>query len=76
MEISKCRMDPDSTLAAQRQIATMFCGVKNQVLSRAFSLIFFIREVSAVGWRIMGLSSDELVSNSPGLYPSHDETFW
>ena len=49
---------------------------KNQVLSRAFSFIFIIREVSAVGWRIIGLSSDELVSNSPGLYPSHDETFW
>src|SRR6266404_4016655 len=48
----------------------------NQVLSRAFSFIFIIREVSAVGWRIIGLSSDELVSNSPGLYPSHDETFW
>jgi hypothetical protein len=28
------------------------------------------------GWRIIGLSSDELVSNSPGLYLSHDETFW
>jgi len=49
---------------------------KNQVLSRAFSFIFIIREVSAVGWRIIGLSSDEHVSNSPGLYPSHDETFW
>ena len=49
---------------------------KNQVLSRAFSFIFIIREVSAVGWRIIGLSSDELVSNSPGLYPSHDGTFW
>jgi hypothetical protein len=24
----------------------------------------------------IGLSSDEPVSNSPGLYPSHDETFW
>jgi hypothetical protein len=54
----------------------MFCGVKNQVLSRAFSFIFVIREASAVGWRIEVLSSDELVSNSPGLYPSHDETFW
>jgi hypothetical protein len=49
---------------------------KNQVLSRAFSFIFVIREASVVGWRIIGLSSDELVSNSPGLYPSHDETFW
>ena len=54
----------------------MFCAVKNQVLSRAFRFIFFIREVSVVGWRIVGLRSDELVSNSPGLYPSHDETFW
>jgi hypothetical protein len=26
--------------------------------------------------RIVGLSSDGLVSNSPGLYPLHDETFW
>ena len=26
--------------------------------------------------RIIGLSSDGLVSNSPGLYPLHDETFW
>jgi len=25
--------------------------------------------------RIIGLSSDGLVSNSPGLYPLHDETF-
>jgi hypothetical protein len=42
----------------------------------SFSFIFLIREVSVIGWRIIGLSSDELVSNSPGLYPSHDETFW
>jgi hypothetical protein len=27
-------------------------------------------------WRIIGLSSDKLVSNSPGLYSLHDETFW
>ena len=39
-------------------------------------LLSRIREVSDVGWRIIGLSSAELVSNSPGLYPSHDETFW
>jgi hypothetical protein len=40
------------------------------------TFIFFIREVSVVGRWVIGLSSDELVSNSPGLYPSHDETFW
>jgi hypothetical protein len=39
-------------------------------------LLSRIGEVSDVGWRIIGVSSDELVSNSPGLYPSHDETFW
>jgi hypothetical protein len=41
-----------------------------------FPLIFFIREVSVVGRWVIGLSSDELVSSSPGLSPSHDETFW
>ena len=25
-------------------------------------------------WRIVGLTSDELASNSPGLHLSHDET--
>jgi hypothetical protein len=29
-----------------------------------------------VGRWVIALSSDELVSNSPGLCPSHDETFW
>jgi hypothetical protein len=53
---------------SKKQITTMFCAVKNQALSRA--------EVSVVGWRIIGLSSDELVSNSPGSHLSHDETFW
>jgi len=33
-------------------------------------------EVSDVGRRIIGPSSDELVSNLTGLCPSHDETFW
>jgi hypothetical protein len=40
------------------------------------TFIFFSREASVVGRPVIGLSSDELVSNSPGLYPSHDETFW
>ncbi len=34
-----------------------------------------LKWMSVIGWRIIGLNSDELVSNSPGLYPSHDETF-
>ena len=39
-------------------------------------LLSRIREVSDVGWWVIGLSSAELVSNSPELYPSRDETSW
>ena len=35
-----------------------------------------LTRVSVVDWRVIGLTSDELVPNSPGLYPLHDETSW